>query len=201
MAAEIMANELSLDLYRIDLSSVVSKYIGETEKNIDKVFDVAGKSGAILFFDEADALFGKRTKVKDSHDRFANIEIGYLLQRIEAFPGLVILSTNMKSALDAAFTRRIRFIIDFPFPGQVQRKHQLQFNLRDPGDTPYKLQRAVKESGLSLQQICDRMNSNYGGELTPSALSRSITRGTLRLQRALQILAVCGVSEIEIKGS
>ncbi len=116
MAAEVLANELSLDLYRIDLSSVVSKYIGETEKNLDKVFDIAGKSGAILLFDEADALFGKRSEVKDSHDRFANLEISYLMQRIEAFPGLVILTTNMKSSLDKAFVRRLRYLINFPVP-------------------------------------------------------------------------------------
>ena len=117
MAAEVLASHLRLDLYRIDLSTVVSKYIGETEKNLRRVFDAAEDGGAILFFDEADALFGKRTEVKDSHDRYANIEIDYLLQRMEAFGGLAILATNMKSALDAAFLRRLRFVLDFPFPG------------------------------------------------------------------------------------
>ena len=100
MAAEVIANELRLDLYRIDLSAVVSKYIGETEKNLRRLFDAAEDGGAILFFDEADALFGKRSEVKDSHDRYANIEINYLLQRMEAYRGLAILATNMKSALD-----------------------------------------------------------------------------------------------------
>jgi hypothetical protein len=122
MAAEAIANELNLDLYRIDLSQVVSKYIGETEKNLRRIFDAAEEGGAILFFDEADALFGKRSEVKDSHDRYANIEINYLLQRMEAFQGLAILATNAKSALDSAFVRRLRFIIDFPFPGPVERK-------------------------------------------------------------------------------
>ncbi len=122
MAAEVIANALALDLYRIDLSSVVSKYIGETEKNLRKLFDTAEESGAILFFDEADALFGKRSEVKESHDRFANIEINYLLQRMESYRGLAILATNMKSALDKAFMRRLRFIVDFPFPGVEQRK-------------------------------------------------------------------------------
>lgn len=122
MAAEVIANELQLDLYRIDLSSVVSKYIGETEKNLSKLFDGAEDSGAILFFDEADALFGKRSEVKDSHDRYANIEINYLLQRLETYRGLAILATNMKSALDKAFVRRLRFIVDFPFPDVEQRK-------------------------------------------------------------------------------
>jgi len=121
MAAEVLARELRLDLYRIDLSSVVSKYIGETEKNLRRVFDAAEESGTILLFDEADALFGKRTEVKDSHDRYANIEVSYLLQRMEAYRGLAILTTNFRSALDAAFLRRLRFIVDFPFPTAAQR--------------------------------------------------------------------------------
>jgi len=121
MAAEVLAGELELDLYRIDLSQVVSKYIGETEKNIRQVFDAADEGGAILLFDEADALFGKRSEVKDSHDRYANIEISYLLQRMEEYRGLAILTTNMKKALDTAFMRRIRFIIDFPFPDAAGR--------------------------------------------------------------------------------
>jgi hypothetical protein len=116
MAAEVLARHLDLDLFRIDLSGVVSKYIGETEKNLRRVFDAAEQSGAILFFDEADALFGKRSEVKDSHDRYANIEINYLLQRMEDYRGLAILATNMKSHLDAAFLRRLRFIVDIPFP-------------------------------------------------------------------------------------
>jgi hypothetical protein len=122
MAAEVLANELRLALYRIDLSAVVSKYIGETEKNLRKLFDAAEQGGAILFFDEADALFGKRSEVKDSHDRYANIEINYLLQRMESFSGLAILATNMKNALDPAFMRRLRFIVNFPFPSAVERK-------------------------------------------------------------------------------
>ncbi len=122
MAAEVIANDLQLNLYRIDLSAVVSKYIGETEKNLRKLFDAAEDGGAILFFDEADALFGKRSEVKDSHDRYANIEINYLLQRLEAYRGLAILATNIKSALDAAFMRRLRFIVNFSFPGVMERK-------------------------------------------------------------------------------
>ena len=122
MAAEVLANELHLDLYRIDLSSVVSKYIGETERNLRRVFDAAEDSGAILLFDEADALFGKRSEVKDSHDRYANIEVSYLLQRMEAYRGLAILTTNMKAALDNAFQRRLRFVVQFPFPDLAQRE-------------------------------------------------------------------------------
>jgi ATPase family protein associated with various cellular activities (AAA)/winged helix domain-containing protein len=121
MAAEVLAGELDLDLYRIDLSQIVNKYIGETEKNLRRVFDAAEDGGAILFFDEADALFGKRSEVKDSHDRYANIEINYLLQRMELYRGLAVLATNMKSALDPAFLRRIRFVINFPFPDATQR--------------------------------------------------------------------------------
>jgi SpoVK/Ycf46/Vps4 family AAA+-type ATPase len=121
LAAEVLAHELRLDLYRIDLSSVVSKYIGETEKNLRRVFDAAEEGGAILLFDEADALFGKRSEVKDSHDRYANIEVSYLLQRMEAYRGLAILTTNLKSALDSAFLRRIRFVVQFPFPDATQR--------------------------------------------------------------------------------
>jgi hypothetical protein len=122
MAAEVIATHLRLDLYRIDLSAVVSKYIGETEKNLRRLFDAAENGGAILFFDEADALFGKRSEVKDSHDRYANIEINYLLQRMESYRGLAILATNMKSALDQAFLRRLRFVVNFPFPGAAERK-------------------------------------------------------------------------------
>lgn len=121
MAAEVLANELRLDLYRIDLSQVVNKYIGETEKNLRRVFDAAEAGGAILLFDEADALFGKRSEVKDSHDRYANIEVSYLLQRMESYRGLAILTTNRKDALDSAFLRRIRFVVQFPFPDNGQR--------------------------------------------------------------------------------
>jgi AAA+ superfamily predicted ATPase len=121
MAAEVLANVLDLDLFRIDLSCVVSKYIGETEKNLRRIFDAAESGGVILLFDEADALFGKRSDVKDSHDRYANIEVSYLLQRMEQYRGLAILTTNLRGALDAAFLRRIRFIVQFPFPDFVQR--------------------------------------------------------------------------------
>jgi ATPase family associated with various cellular activities (AAA)/Winged helix domain, variant len=121
LAAEVLANELRLDLYRIDLSSVVSKYIGETEKNLRRVFEAAECGAAVLLFDEADALFGKRTDVKDSHDRFANIEISYLLQRMESYRGLAILTTNQRRALDEAFLRRLRFVVEFPFPEARER--------------------------------------------------------------------------------
>lgn len=122
LAAEVLAKELGLDLYRVDLSAVVSKYIGETEKNLRQVFDAAEEGGVLLLFDEADALFSKRSEVKDSRDRYANIEVGYLLQRMEAYQGLAVLTTNLKSSIDHAFQRRLRFIVHFPFPDVKQRE-------------------------------------------------------------------------------
>jgi SpoVK/Ycf46/Vps4 family AAA+-type ATPase len=122
MAAEVVANELGLDLYRIDLARIVSKYIGETEKNLDRVFAAAEGANAILFFDEADALFGKRSEVKDSHDRYANIEISYLLQKMEQYEGIAILASNLRQNLDEAFLRRLAFTIHFPFPDETHRR-------------------------------------------------------------------------------
>lgn len=122
MAAQVLAAELGLEIFRVDLATVVSKYIGETEKNLERIFSAADGSNAILFFDEADALFGKRSEVSDSHDRYANIEVAYLLQRMEAYPGAVILATNFKLNIDDAFLRRLDFVIDFPFPDVEDRK-------------------------------------------------------------------------------
>ncbi|MCP5104024.1 MAG: ATP-binding protein, partial [bacterium] len=121
MAAEILANELGLDFYKIDLSCVVSKYIGETEKNLAGIFKEAQTANAVLFFDEADALFGKRSEIKDSHDRYANIEINYLLQEMEQHEGIVILATNFRRNIDDAFSRRVHFSLDFPFPDEEYR--------------------------------------------------------------------------------
>jgi SpoVK/Ycf46/Vps4 family AAA+-type ATPase len=122
MAAGVLASELDRDLYQIDLATVVSKYIGETEKHLRRIFDAAERSGAILLFDEADALFGKRSQVRDSHDRYANLEISYLLQRMESYRGIAILTTNMQNALDPAFQRRLRFVVQFPFPDALSRE-------------------------------------------------------------------------------
>jgi hypothetical protein len=152
MAAEVIANDLGLNLYRIDLSSVVNKYIGETEKNLRRLFDAAEDGGAILFFDEADALFGKRSEVRDSHDRYANIEVNYLLQRLEAFTGLAIMATNMKSALDTAFLRRIRFVVEFRAHGPAERK--LIWQRIFPPET--------KAVGLDYDRLA-RLNLNGGG--------------------------------------
>jgi hypothetical protein len=158
MAAEIIAGELGLDLYKIDLSTVVSKYIGETEKNLEKIFNEAASSNAILFFDEADAIFGKRSEVKDAHDRYANVEISYLLQRMEAYDGVTILATNLRANLDEAFTRRLQFAVDFPFPqeGDRQRIWQTLF----PPDVPCQpdldfdlLARRFKLAGGNIRNI------------------------------------------------
>ena len=156
MAAEILANHLKLDLYRIDLSAVVSKYIGETEKNLRRVFDAAEQSGAILFFDEADALFGKRSEVKDSHDRYANIEINYLLQRMEDYRGLAILATNMKSLLDQAFLRRLRFHVEFPFPDAEYRRQIWQKSFPPQtalGDLDYRFLGRLEVPGGNIKNI------------------------------------------------
>ncbi|WP_420120978.1 AAA family ATPase [Nakamurella sp.] len=126
LAAEVIAAELDIDLYRVDLSQVISKYIGETEKNLRKVFDAAEHSGAVLVIDEADALFGQRSQVKDSHDRYANVEISYLLQRMESYRGLAVLTTNLRSNIDQAFVRRLAFIIAFPFPDLAARRRLWQ---------------------------------------------------------------------------
>jgi hypothetical protein len=121
-AAEVLAKELNLDLFRVDLSHTVSKYIGETSRNLRRIFDVAEEAGAILLFDEADALFGKRSEVRDSHDRYANAEVSYLLQRMELYRGLAVLATNMKQAIDQAFMRRVRFVVQFPLPDATMRE-------------------------------------------------------------------------------
>jgi AAA+ superfamily predicted ATPase len=134
MAAEVIANDLALDLYRIDLSAVVNKYLGETEKNLRRLFDAADDGGAILLFDEADSLFGKRSEVKDSHDRYANLEVNYLLQRMETYRGLAILATNLKDSLDKAFMRRLRFVVDFPMPDAERRRELWRKGF--PAETP-----------------------------------------------------------------
>jgi len=158
MAAEVIANELQLDLYRIDLSQVVSKYIGETEKNLHQIFQEAEASHAILFFDEADALFGKRSEVKDAHDRYANIEVGYLLQKMEEYEGVAILATNLRQHIDDAFLRRMHFIIEFPFPDHEHRRQiwQVVFPREAPlaEDLDFDvLAREIKLAGGNIKNI------------------------------------------------
>ncbi|MGF1987336.1 MAG: ATP-binding protein [Nostoc sp. ZfuVER08] len=162
MAAEVLANQFRLDLYRIDLSAVVSKYIGETEKNLERIFTAAETGGVILLFDEADALFGKRTEVQDSRDRHANVEVSYLLQRMEAYQGLAILTTNLKNALDSAFLRRIRFLVAFPFPEASSRSEIWQRIF--PPQTPtqgldYEKLAQLKVAGGNIRNIA--MNAAF----------------------------------------
>ncbi|RCJ26538.1 ATPase [Nostoc sp. ATCC 43529] len=162
MAAEVLANQFRLDLYRIDLSAVVSKYIGETEKNLERIFTAAETGGVILLFDEADALFGKRTEVQDSRDRHANVEVSYLLQRIEVYQGLAILTTNLKNALDSAFLRRIRFMVAFPFPETSSRSEIWQRIF--PSQTPtqgldYEKLGQLKVAGGNIRNIA--MNAAF----------------------------------------
>jgi SpoVK/Ycf46/Vps4 family AAA+-type ATPase len=161
MAAEVIANELGLDLFKIDLSAVVSKYIGETEKNLATIFDEAAQSNAILFFDEADALFGKRTEVQDSHDRYANIEVGYLLQRLESYDGIGILATNLRQNIDEAFTRRMDFLVDFPFPEEEYRYRIWQVCF--PDDAPL-------DPAVDFQFLADRYRLS-GGNIRNAALA------------------------------
>ena len=153
LAAQVIAAELNMDLYKIDLSTVVSKYIGETEKNLERIFSQAHNSNAILFFDEADAIFGKRSEVKDAHDRYANIEVGYLLQRMETYDGVVILATNLRSNLDEAFTRRLQFVVDFPFPDEEERL-KIWKVLFPPG--------VPRETNIDFKSFADRFKLTGG---------------------------------------
>ncbi len=193
MAAEVIAGELGLDLYKIDLSTVVSKYIGETEKNLEKIFRVAETSNAILFFDEADAIFGKRSEVQDSHDRYANIEISYLLQRMEAYDGVTILATNLRANLDEAFTRRLQFAVDFPFPDEADRLRIWQALF--PTSVPQKpdldlglMARRFKLAGGSIRNII--VNAAFLAAANGGALSMEhLLHGTRReLQKMGRLL-------------
>jgi hypothetical protein len=132
MAAQVLASDLGQEIFRIDLATVVSKYIGETEKNLDRIFAAADGSNAILFFDEADALFGKRSDVQDAHDRYANLEVAYLLQRMESYAGAVVLATNYRQNIDEAFLRRLDFVVDFPFPEPADRERIWRLLLPQP---------------------------------------------------------------------
>jgi SpoVK/Ycf46/Vps4 family AAA+-type ATPase len=156
-AAEAVAAELELDLIAVDLSQVVSKYLGDTEKNLARLFDAA-ESGAVLLFDEGDALFAKRTEVRDHRDRYANLEVSYLLQRLESFAGIAILTSNARESIDAAFTRRMRFVVSFPFPDAAQRV-QLWAHAFPPG---------VRTEGLDNRRLAQL--SVTGGTIAQLAL-------------------------------
>jgi hypothetical protein len=194
LAAQIMANELGIDLYRIDLSTVVSKYIGETEKNLERIFSEAQASNAILFFDEADAIFGKRSEVKDAHDRYANIEVGYLLQRMEGYDGIAILATNLRANLDEAFTRRLQFIIHFPFPEEEYRREI--WRVLTPPDLPgadgldYGLMaKRFKLTGGSIRNIIASaafLAANDGGRVTMTHLMHGARREFQKMGKLLQ---------------
>jgi SpoVK/Ycf46/Vps4 family AAA+-type ATPase len=184
MAADIMANELGLDLYKVDLSAIVSKYIGETEKNLDRIFREGKATNAILFFDEADALFGKRSEVRDSHDRYANIEIAYLLQKMEEYEGVVILATNLRKNMDEAFARRMHFSIEFPVPEEADRRRIWQSIF--PGEAPLGsnvdlsfMARQFKISGGNIKNIAlggAFLAAQDGGSITMESLIKATKR-------------------------
>ncbi len=189
MAAEVLAQDLQAPLYKIDLSQVVSKYIGETEKNLQRVFDVMEGSGAILFFDEADSLFGKRSEVRDSHDRYANIEVNYLLQRMESYSGLAILATNMKTALDPAFLRRLRFVVPFHFPSPQERQQLWRKVL--PAAVPvealdYERLARLHLSGAAIHNVALNaafLAANNGGRVTMHLLMQAARSEMRKLER------------------
>jgi len=179
MAAEAIAEELALPLYRIDLSQVVNKYIGETEKNLRRLFDTADAADVILLFDEADALFGKRTEVKDAHDRYANLEISYLLERMERFKGLAILATNRRKDLDEAFLRRLRFVLEFPLPGPTERLRIWQ-GVFPPG---------VDTSGLDFDFLAQRF-ALAGGHIRAIVFQACLQSAAEGAPRALDMPAI-----------
>jgi hypothetical protein len=193
LAAQVIANELGIDLYRIDLSTVISKYVGETEKNLERIFREAQTSNAILFFDEADAIFGKRSEVKDAQDRYANIEVGYLLQRMEGYSGIAILATNLRANLDEAFTRRLQFIVTFPFPDEADRLRLWDVLMpaqlpRDPNLDMSLLARRFKLAGGNIRNIivsAAYLAAENGGQVTMSHLIHGTRREFQKMGKLL----------------
>jgi ATPase family associated with various cellular activities (AAA) len=183
MAARVLASELGLELYRIDLATVVSKYIGETEKNLDRVFAAAQDSNAVLFFDEADAVFGKRSEVKDAHDRYANIEVAYMLQKMESYDGAVILATNLRSNIDDAFLRRLDLAVEFPFPDLDQRRAIWRKLLPD---------RAPVSGDVDLELLADKFRLS-GGSIRNCSLAAAFIAaddgGTIAMRHLLQAVS------------
>ncbi len=200
LAAEVLAHALELDLYRVDLSATVSKYIGETEKNLRRLFDAAEASGAVLLFDEADALFGKRGEVKDGHDRYANLEVAYLLQRMETYRGLAILTTNLRGNLDRAFLRRLRFVVQFPFPDVAERT--AMWRRAFPPATPLDgldVERLAQltVSGASIRAIALSAAfaaAHDGGAVTPAHVLRAARLEFAKSERALPDWASAALS-------
>ncbi|WP_220180882.1 ATP-binding protein [Paracoccus versutus] len=189
-AARCLANALGLNLYRTDLSQVVSKYIGETEKNLSRIFDDAEAGHGILFFDEADAVFGKRSEVKDAHDRYANIEVGFLLQRLETFGGIVVLATNLRANLDPAFTRRMQFVIDFPMPQKAEREQLWCRNLPRPDWC---------EDGLDIAMLAERFRF-AGGNIRNAAVAAAHLAAAENARLAPRHLARAVLRELEKSG-
>lgn len=196
LAAEVIAGELDLDLFRIDLSQVVSKYIGETEKNLAQVFDAADRGGCVLLFDECDALFGKRTQTKDAHDRHANVEVAYLLQRLEAFRGLAVLTTNLKENIDTAFVRRLHFMVNFPFPDVAERERM--WRRMFPATTPtdglrFEALAKLVVSGGAIRSIALTaafLAADDGAPVTMTHLLRAARREMAKLERPLPVAEV-----------
>jgi SpoVK/Ycf46/Vps4 family AAA+-type ATPase len=194
MSAEVLARDLDFDLYVIDLSTVVDKYIGETEKNLDRIFTEADRVNGVLLFDEADALFGKRSEVKDARDRYANVEVAYLLQRMESFDGVAILTTNLRTNVDDAFTRRLDAIVDFPMPDEDDRRRLWLANLpaslpKDDGIDVDFLARRFKVSGGNIRNIC--VTAAYLAAAGARRLTMAdLIRGTDREYRKLGRLTV-----------
>jgi hypothetical protein len=205
MAAEVIANDLNLDLYKIDLSQVISKYIGETEKNLDRIFTAAHNANAILFFDEADALFGKRSDVKDAHDRYANIEVSYLLQKMEDYEGIAILASNLRQNLDDAFVRRLQAIVEFPFPDQDSRLHlwQIMFPQSTPigDDVDFEfLAQEIKLAGGNIKNIglaAAFYAASDGGVIHMPHLLKAAAREHQKLGRNWQVGAKHWVENLE----
>ena len=190
----MIAGELGLDLYVIDLSTVVDKYIGETEKNLDRIFVEADRVNGVLLFDEADAIFGKRSEVKDARDRYANVEIAYLLQRMERFDGLAVLTTNLRGNLDDAFTRRIDVIVDFPMPEDNDRRTLWRMHL--PAELPQAddidldfMARRFKFSGGNIRNVC-LTAAFFAAEADRPVTMADLIRGTEREYRKLGRLTV-----------
>jgi SpoVK/Ycf46/Vps4 family AAA+-type ATPase len=191
MAAQVIANDLGLEAYRVDLAGVVSKYIGDTEKNLDRVFQTAEHANAVLVFDEADALFGKRSAVSDARDRYANLEVAYLLQRVETYPGVVILTTNLRQDVDQAFLRRLDFALDFPVPGAAERARLWRRHLppaapAEPGLDLDRLARAHPLPGGAIRN-CARAAAfaaaDDGGVITATHLERAVALELRKLGR------------------
>jgi len=202
MAAEVVAGELGLDLFRIDLSGVVSKYIGETEKNLSRIFAEAETSSAILFFDEADALFGRRSEVRDSHDRYANLEVSYLLQRMEEYEGVVVLATNFRKNMDDAFVRRMHFTVDFPFPSERERLRIWEAVWpdelpRDPGIALEAVARRLEMAGGNIRNVALAaafLAADDGGVVTAEHLVRAARREYQKMGKVVSDAELAGLA-------